>query len=574
LYIARPEANVSGSIRASLLLFLSSVCVVVLPGAATLLLPAEARAQAGAMETARERMERGQDLFRAGRFIEAAEEFQAAYEAQPFSAFLFNAGVCYERHGDPARAADFFARYLDRDPGASDARQVRARIDRLRTAALDRQAQAGAAGGGGGTPGGGGGGGTPGGGGAGSGAGAEGGGQGGGAGGTDGGGGPTAGGGQAAGGGGQAADGGGSGGAGGGTAPTASGTGDATDQPDRAEVPEDFKSLLSIRTNPEGATVTVRQRGRVVTSGASPFAQTLEQGDYDVVVEHPDYRRIETPVRVRPGKVYVVIVEMSQGEFLGYLRVITDVPGASVYLDDRSAGPVGRTPFQNAVSTGVHRVWIERPGYTPVEREVEVGVGEEVLIRTALTRVSEGRIRVIANVRGAEVYVDDRRVGAVPYEGDFLAGPHVVRVEADGMKDWEAQVDVRPGQVTPIRVRLKPAVGRGAAYVTATVGTLLVGTGVALAVLADGLRDDLDAERRAGRLASNDPRLTQVFWMTVGADAAFGLGALLGILSIYYFLRDPLPDSEATVLEPRDWALLPYVDPAGRGGGGALRWRF
>jgi hypothetical protein len=503
-----------------------------------------AGAQSGAMERAREHMERGQELFRAARFIEAAEEFQAAYEAQPFSAFLFNAGVCYERHGDPARAADFFARYLDRDPGASDAREVRARIERLRTEALVRQQRAAASGAG-----------DAGSGGSGSG---------------------TAESGAGTGGGGGAEGGAGEGGAGGaGTPPsTGSGGGGATDQPTEAEVPQDFKSLLSIRTNPEGATVTVRQSGRVVASGPSPFAHTLEQGDYEVVVEHPDYRRIETPVRVRPGKVYVVIVEMSQGEFLGYLRVITSVPGASLYLDDRSAGPVGRTPYQNPVSAGRHRVWIERPGYVTVEREVEVGIGEEVLVRESLTRVNEGRIRVIADVRGAEVYVDDRRVGTVPYEGEFPAGPHRVRVEADGMKDWEAEVNVSRGQVTPIRVRLKPSVGRGAAYVTATLSALLVGGGVALVVRSDGLRDELEAERRSGRLASNDPRLTEGFWMTIGADAAFGLGALLGVLSIYYFLRDPLPDSEATVLEPRDWALLPYVDPAGRGGGGALRWRF
>jgi len=53
-------------------------------------------------------MERGQTLYGAARYIESAEEFLRAYEAQPFAAFLFNAGVAYEKVDDPGRAADYF----------------------------------------------------------------------------------------------------------------------------------------------------------------------------------------------------------------------------------------------------------------------------------------------------------------------------------------------------------------------------------------------------------------------------------------------------------------------------------
>lgn len=47
-------------------------------------------------------------VYISGRFIEAAEEFQVAYEAQPFSAFLYNAAVAYGKQGDLPRAVDFF----------------------------------------------------------------------------------------------------------------------------------------------------------------------------------------------------------------------------------------------------------------------------------------------------------------------------------------------------------------------------------------------------------------------------------------------------------------------------------
>ena len=86
------------------------------------------------IEIARSHMEQGQAYYLQGRFGEAAAEFEAAYEAEPFSAFLYNAAVAYENAGDAARAVDFFSRYLERDPNAADRAPVEQRIERLRAA--------------------------------------------------------------------------------------------------------------------------------------------------------------------------------------------------------------------------------------------------------------------------------------------------------------------------------------------------------------------------------------------------------------------------------------------------------
>ena len=51
-------------------------------------------------------MERGQILYVQARYIEASQEFLLAYEYQPFSAFLFNAAVAYERFGDGGRGGE------------------------------------------------------------------------------------------------------------------------------------------------------------------------------------------------------------------------------------------------------------------------------------------------------------------------------------------------------------------------------------------------------------------------------------------------------------------------------------
>lgn len=484
--------------------------------------PTERRStQHAPMDVAREHMERGQSLYHAGRFIEAAEEFLHAYEAQPFAAFLYNAGVAYEKIDDPGRAAEYFQRYLTADPQAEDASEVAQRVARLSALARAREQQALAH--------------------------------------------------DAA----QSAN----------QAQDANAIQKAQTELARAQAELEtarerlfeletelaktrgtagqFKSLLSVQTKPVDATILLKSEdGKLLTKAVgSPFTHTLDEGRYVVQVDHPKYKSISTPISVAPGKVYVVITEMSQGQFLGFLRVVSSVPGAKVYLDHKEEGAVGRTPFLTALPTGKHRVWVERPGYNAEEQEVEVGVGDTTEVKVELTRVDYGRLRVVANRGDAEVFIDGVSVGRVPVEPEVQGGTHEVRVRAPDMKDWSENVVVNNGQVTPVRVRLRPAASRAGAWVTAGVAAALLGSGIVCSVFGKRLEDDLKAARDAGVLASDDERALRGKVLYIAADVSYALTIGLAGLATYYFLRDPLPDSEGRALEPRDWTFNPYATP-------------
>jgi hypothetical protein len=474
------------------------------------------------LEVAREHMERGQALYAAGRFIESAEEFLRAYEAQPFAAFLYNAGVSYEKNDDAGRAADYFARYLTADPQAEDSAELMKRIEKLRGLARAHEQQVAAQ---------------------------------------------------------SAAD---------QASRDASGTAEAIRasqeaqkeletarqrlveleaQLQQARGAQQFKSLLSVQTQPLDATIILKdQNGQLLARGTgSPFAQTLDEGRYTVEVEHPKYKTISTPITIAPGKVYVIITEMSQGQFLGFLRVVSSVPGARVFMDKKEEGAVGKTPYQNAVSTGKHHVWIEKPGFNPVEQDIEVGVGDTSEVKVELTRVDYGRIRVVANRPDAEVFIDGKSAGMVPVERDVKGREHTVKVSAPNMKDWKEDVVVENGQVTPVRVRLRPAANRAGAWVTAGVAAGLLGGAITCSVLGSNLEKDIEKDRDAGLLATNDGRFTKGKILYISADVGYGLALGLAGLAAYYFLRDPMPDSEGRALEPRDWAFNPYVSPTEAG---------
>jgi len=484
--------------------------------------PEGANAQAGKavsakkLELIRERMEKGQALFVAGDFAGAAKVFEAGYAEQPYAAFLFNAGVCYQKLGQVDPALQKFRDYLSVDPNAPDAAKVRGRI-----AALEAQkgivpppptlADAGLE--------------------AGEDAGDE---------------------------------------AGADAAPSPP-TPPPTLVPDTAD---SMKSLALIETEPSGAPIKLYARTvesappfrlgdknpgwLEVTSARSPANLTLEVGSYHVVVEpYLDFKACDAAVEVKRAKVFHFRANLSQGEFMSFLRVSANVLGAYVFIDDdrRARPPWGTTPHGELVSSGTHSLMVEAPGFEPFHRKIELGRGEQKELEVKLARVSYGYIRIDGNAPELKVAVDEKpagvwRAGEVPLAVKADAGKHKLTIKASGYKTYEEMVQVPAGQVLPLHADMIQKYPRGAAWTQAIIGAVFLGAGVFLGIQSDNLHEELENDRKAGVLEEEDERISRGRLFAIGANAGFAIGGILGAFATWNFIKDPLPESKSVKDKP------------------------
>jgi hypothetical protein len=81
----------------------------------------------------------GEKAFEHGDYLDAARAFEAAYRASPHPDVLWNAARAWDHAGEPARAANLYARYLeeapagarDRDSAIQDLARLSAKLGRL-----------------------------------------------------------------------------------------------------------------------------------------------------------------------------------------------------------------------------------------------------------------------------------------------------------------------------------------------------------------------------------------------------------------------------------------------------------
>jgi hypothetical protein len=79
-------------------------------------------------ESAREYFEKGAVAYNLGRFQDAIDWYEKAYQEHADPAFLFNLGQAHRQLGDCDRAAFFYRRFLSEDPNTTARGEVEARI--------------------------------------------------------------------------------------------------------------------------------------------------------------------------------------------------------------------------------------------------------------------------------------------------------------------------------------------------------------------------------------------------------------------------------------------------------------
>ena len=465
---------------------------------------------AGSLDEARRHMERGFELYDKKRFLEGAVEFDAAYRAQPFSAFLCNAAMAYQEALDFPNAILRYRAFLAAEPNPPDLARIKTNLTWLEAQQAAHLAA-------------------------------------------------------------HPAD---VGDAGVDAAPAAVASADAAPPP--VEMSRSFRSQVIVVSDPPGAPLHVFARrpgaaafvsgaknpgwDKVIDASRTPHDLSLGPGDYHIVIDaFKDYRKSETDLQLLPGHLYEFKANLSQGEFLGFLRVLSPVPGALVFLDDpppHRKPAWGRAPHGALVESGEHKVWVEAPGYEPASETALIEHGQTLELTPALTRVGYGYLRVDGNAEEVTVRIDGHSRGLYTLAGDALrirlpAGSHRVELDAVGRKLWAGDVDVPRGQELGLHGRLSVKPARSGAVVT---GALTVGAivgGVALFRQAAQPSASMTGSVGPGSSTGGAPTGAPT-WLRVGGVVSFGLGALLGVSTVYSLVSDPTPPSNVKLDKPKE----------------------
>ena len=480
-----------------------------------------ASAQSPEWARAKSAFDAAQVAYLGGRYDEAITNFQKAYDARQSALFLFNIGAAYQMKAkksadvtDLDHAVDFYKRYITEDPTASDKAEVEKTIVTLEEESKRLKALPPPGDGTGTTVGG------PG----------------------DG-----------------SGDGSGSGsgdgsGSGSGTPPTPPPAPQIADAKPRA--------LVVIESEPQGANIYINGKDSGALS-QTPWSGSIE-GEFTYLIEKRGYKSKEGRLPADPTHLTVLQVVLSEEDYLGWLEIKSNVPGANIFLDNKDVGAIGKTPFSGNFKPGKHKVWISADGYEEVEQEIEIIAGEAAEINASLKGSPVGYLYVRGfGIEKSTIYVDGKvACQRGPCRVPVREGRHRVTVGRSGYKSYRTTIDVQAKTEISLRAALAKKPGRGDAVVAYIFAAGFAGGGVYLGREANKLRDELRTEIDAGDPPpdSADPRFTRGKYFAIGANAAYGVAGILGLAAIYYTFRDKGASSSATI-DVRSLVLVPDLGP-------------
>jgi len=142
-----------------------------------------------------------------------------------------------------------------------------------------------------------------------------------------------------------------------------------------------------------------------------------------------------------------------QTEIIGQVAVTTNVKEGVVEIDNVEAA---KLPLAGPldVSAGPHVVGIVSPGYAPSRHEVTVAGHQHVDVDLQLVQIQGllGHIALKSRIPGAEVVIDNERVGKTPLESTITVAPgaHKVQVRRAGYATAEREVSLTDGSQTDL----------------------------------------------------------------------------------------------------------------------------
>lgn len=325
-------------------------------------------------------------------------------------------------------------------------------------------------------------------------------------------------------------------------------------------------ATVELTTEPAGASIWVGSKAGP-PRGVTPFTLQVPSGKVTLVLEKPGFQVVTRPISLAAGRVTPVGIALPP---LMPVLVVRSTPvGAEVVIDGRS---IGKTPFNQAIQGGPHKLEVRLGGFAPFQRDIELTAAHTASVPMVVDvplseKAATGELALDVDRRGAQIVIDGQIVGASPLASPLSLpeGLHKLEVRPeDGGKAHEEMVTINAGQTTRTRVVLgggeTPVAEKGGgmsgrtwSYIILGTGGALLATGGVFGILANSANGDLedcrksedckrtDAELDKADAVKSKALLTDIFLGTGIAAAGAGL-------AVFFLSDDPAGKPPVTVV--------------------------
>ncbi len=145
------------------------------------------------------------------------------------------------------------------------------------------------------------------------------------------------------------------------------------------------------------------------------------------------------------------------------LRVESDPPGATIYIDRKDLGSRGRAPKPLAIAEGKYKVIVELDGYEPATIDgIEAKIGGEAKVPFKLKRIVGTVAVTIDGAPDAAVHLDDENATPIctaPCTFEAAPGTHLVYFSRDGFQAPPRQINIVAKETTKTAAVMTPLTG-------------------------------------------------------------------------------------------------------------------
>jgi serine/threonine-protein kinase len=191
----------------------------------------------------------------------------------------------------------------------------------------------------------------------------------------------------------------------------------------------------------EGGTPTTPQTETVTTPPSNPPTETAAAQNTPSEPK-AQVREAQGPELARPTAPPPSGGRGTAAPKIGQLVVTSNVDGAKITIDGRSApGWVTPCTIPN-LPAGAHLVVVSREGYSDAQESVTVEGGRTAAVRPTLT-VPSGEINIVTNPPGIEVFIDGQAVGLSPARKTLGVGQHTYALRQAGKEIYSSAFEIK-----------------------------------------------------------------------------------------------------------------------------------